>query len=250
MVSSTDAANSLTVDGASSSRVRAQGDDRRRVDLRSGRAALPGLDLLRLPAPHRRPSRALVTHLGCGFSTHVSFAVRAPRECCSWPMRRSESSWRCSCWRRPCCSRALLRARSTGASLADVTTPLVVLCAVVVARALAAWGFEVAGRRAAGDVISQLRLDLVETRLRSRPAALDGVQSAEVATAAVSGVDALEATFARYLPQVVLAVVVPVAVLVLVASIDLLAAGVMLRDAAARPGLHVARRALHGASRA
>ena len=47
-------------------------------------------------------------------------------------------------------------------------------------------------------------------------------------TAAVSGVDALETTFARYLPQVVLAVVVPVAVLVLVAWIDLLAAGVML----------------------
>ena len=41
-----------------------------------------------------------------------------------------------------------------------------------------------------------------------RPAALDGAESAEVATAAVAGVDALETTFARYLPQVVLAVVV------------------------------------------
>jgi ATP-binding cassette, subfamily C, bacterial CydD len=115
-----------------------------------------------------------------------------------------------------------------GASLADVSTPLAVLCGVVVVRALATWGFEIAGRWAAADVISQLRLDLVETRLRGQPGALDGVQSAEVATAAVSGVDALETTFARYLPQVVLAVVVPVAVLGLVASIDLLAAGVML----------------------
>ena len=77
-------------------------------------------------------------------------------------------------------------------------------------------------------VISRLRLDLVETRLRHSPTALDSVQSAEVATAAVSGVDALEATFARYVPQVVLAAVVPIAVLVLVASIDLVAAGVML----------------------
>ena len=42
-------------------------------------------------------------------------------------------------------------------------------------------------------------------RLRDRPAALDGAESAEVATAAVAGVDALETTFARYLPQVVLA---------------------------------------------
>ena len=109
-----------------------------------------------------------------------------------------------------------------------MSTPLAVLVVVVVARALAAWGFEVAGRRAAGDVISQLRLEVVDARLRRRPTALDGVQSAEVATAAVSGVDMLETTFARYVPQMVLAVVVPVAVLVLVASIDLLAAGVML----------------------
>ncbi len=52
--------------------------------------------------------------------------------------------------------------------------------------------------------------------------------SAEVATTAVAGAAALEATFARYLPQVVLAVIVPVAVIVLVAAIDLISAGVML----------------------
>ena len=115
-----------------------------------------------------------------------------------------------------------------GASLDDVAWPLVLLVVVVFARSGGAWAFEVVGRHAAGDVISQLRLELVESRLRSRPAALDGAQSAEVATAAVSGVDALETTFARYLPQVVLALVVPIAVLVLVASIDLVAAGVML----------------------
>jgi thiol reductant ABC exporter CydD subunit len=115
-----------------------------------------------------------------------------------------------------------------GASLDDVSVPLALFAAVVVGRAIAAWGFEVAGRRAAVDVISQLRFDLVETRIRRNPAGLDGAQSAEVATAAVTGVDALETTFARYLPQVVLALVVPVAVLTLVASIDLVAAGVML----------------------
>ncbi len=115
-----------------------------------------------------------------------------------------------------------------GASLADVAHPLGLLVAVVVARSAAAWAFEVAGRWAAADVVSQLRLDLVEVRLRGRPTALDGAESAEIATAAVSGVDALETTFARYLPQLVLAVVVPVAVLSLVASVDVLAAGVMV----------------------
>jgi ATP-binding cassette, subfamily C, bacterial CydD len=115
-----------------------------------------------------------------------------------------------------------------GASLAAVSLPLALLVAVVAGRALAAWGFEVVGRDAASRVISQLRLELVETRLRRQPAALDGLESAEVATTAVDGVEALEATFARYLPQVVLAVVVPIAVLALVAAIDLVAAGVML----------------------
>jgi ATP-binding cassette, subfamily C, bacterial CydD len=115
-----------------------------------------------------------------------------------------------------------------GAALADVALPLGLLVAAVGARAAAAYGFEIVGRRAAVNVLSELRLELVERRLRRQPAALDGAESAEVSTAAVGGVDALETTFARYLPQVVLAVTVPIAVLVLVASIDLVSAGVML----------------------
>jgi ATP-binding cassette, subfamily C, bacterial CydD len=115
-----------------------------------------------------------------------------------------------------------------GASLAEVTEPLIALIAVVAGRAAAAWGFESVGRRAATDVLSRLRLELVERRLRDQPAALDGAASAEVATGAVVGAAALETTFARYLPQVVLAVIVPVAVLVLVAVIDLVSAGIML----------------------
>jgi ATP-binding cassette, subfamily C, bacterial CydD len=115
-----------------------------------------------------------------------------------------------------------------GASLHAVVRPLVLLCAVVCARALAALTFEVIGRRAAGGILSRLRLALVEQRLNRRPAAGDGAESAELATLAVTGIDALETTFARYLPQVVLALVVPLAVLVLVASIDPTSAGVML----------------------
>ena len=115
-----------------------------------------------------------------------------------------------------------------GSSVDDVAPALVLLGVVVTARAAGAWGFEVAGRRAAAEVVSKLRLDVVEARLRRRPAAFDGTQTSEVTTAAVTGVDALETTFARYLPQVVLAAVVPIAVLAIVVSIDPLAAGVMV----------------------
>ena len=70
-------------------------------------------------------------------------------------------------------------------------------------------------------MLSELRLDLVERRLRGQPRSADGAEEAEIVAAAVQGVDGLEAYFARYLPQLVLACVVPVAVLVFVAAIDL-----------------------------
>ena len=115
-----------------------------------------------------------------------------------------------------------------GASLHDVSGELVLLVLVFAARGLLAWGFEVAGRRAAWTVLSELRLALVERRLRSQPAALDGAESAEIAAAAVQGVDGLEAYFGRYLPQVVLACLVPIAVLAWAAWIDVESALIML----------------------
>jgi ATP-binding cassette, subfamily C, bacterial CydD len=114
-----------------------------------------------------------------------------------------------------------------GASLHAVSTALLLLLLVFAGRAVLAWAFEVAGRRAASSVLSGLRLELVEQRLR-QPTSNDGSASAEIATTAVQGVDSLEAYFARYLPQVVLACVVPVAVLAWVAAVDVTSALVLL----------------------
>jgi thiol reductant ABC exporter CydD subunit len=115
-----------------------------------------------------------------------------------------------------------------GAALAAVGAGVVLVAGLAALRGACAWGFEVAGRRAAGDVLSGLRLELVERRLRHRPAALDGAQSAELAATAVQGVDALEAYFARYLPQVVLAMIVPVVVVAWALAIDPIAGLLML----------------------
>jgi ATP-binding cassette subfamily C protein CydD len=115
-----------------------------------------------------------------------------------------------------------------GASLDDVSTELVLLALLFGGRAVLAWAFELAGRRAATGVLSQLRLELVEKRLRHEPVALDGVESAEIATLATHGIGPLEAYFGRFLPQVVLALVVPVAVLAWVIAIDVTSALVMV----------------------
>jgi ATP-binding cassette, subfamily C, bacterial CydD len=92
-----------------------------------------------------------------------------------------------------------------GASLAALRTDLTLLALAFAARGVLGWWMEVAGRRAAATVLSELRLDLVERRLTAQPIAVDGTEAGEVAAAAVQGVDALEGYFARYLPQLVLA---------------------------------------------
>ena len=102
------------------------------------------------------------------------------------------------------------------------------LVVAFVARGAFAWAMEVAGRRAAWDVLSELRLALVAKRLRTQPTAVDGAEGAEITTVSVQGVEALEGYFARYLPQVVLACVVPFIVIGWVAFVDLEAAVIML----------------------
>jgi len=107
-----------------------------------------------------------------------------------------------------------------GASLSAIAPSLLVLALVFAARGGIAWAFEVAGSRAAAGVLSDLRLALVDHRLRSHPAALDGAEGGEIAAAAVQGVDGLAAYFGSYLPQLALACIVPPAVLVWAAVID------------------------------
>ncbi|TMM01032.1 MAG: thiol reductant ABC exporter subunit CydD [Actinobacteria bacterium] len=115
-----------------------------------------------------------------------------------------------------------------GARLQHLELGLEALLAAFAARGVFTWGMEVAGRRAAWSILSELRLALVEKRLRAQPAALDGAEAAEVAAVAVQGVEALEGYFARYLPQAVLASVVPLLVIAWVAVVDLESALIML----------------------
>ena len=113
-------------------------------------------------------------------------------------------------------------ARGTGVPALSGT--LLALLLVAGARAAAAYGGEVAALRAAARVKSQLRHGLAEHSLRLGPAWLGGQRAGEISTLATRGLDGLDAYFARYLPQLVLAVLVPVAVLARVASADWISA--------------------------
>jgi ATP-binding cassette, subfamily C, bacterial CydD len=109
-------------------------------------------------------------------------------------------------------------ARGTG--VAALWPALAVLLAVVTARALAAGGGETVALRAAATVKAQLRRQLTAHTLRLGPAWLGGQQTGEIATLATKGLDAIDPYFSRYLPQLVLAVAVPVAVVARVAVAD------------------------------
>jgi len=109
-------------------------------------------------------------------------------------------------------------ARGTGATALAVT--LVLLLGVVLARGAAAYGGEAAALRAAARVKSQLRRKLTGHSLRLGPAWLGGQRPGQIAALATRGLDGLDPWFARYLPQLVLSVLVPAAVLAAVTAAD------------------------------
>ena len=109
-------------------------------------------------------------------------------------------------------------ARGTGATALAV--PLVLLLGVVLARGAAAYGAEAAALRAAARVKSQLRRKLTGHSLRLGPGWLGGQQPGRIAALATRGLDGLDPWFARYLPQLVLSVLVPAAVLATVTAVD------------------------------
>ena len=121
---------------------------------------------------------------------------------------------------------AVTSAFQDGATLqsAQVQTALVALVAIAVARAVLAWASEAVGHRSAASATSQLRMQVVERALRLGPAFLGGRGVGELTTLVTRGASALDTYFARYLPQLVLAVVVPLIATVVIVTQDLLAA--------------------------
>src|SRR5579862_4577171 len=62
-----------------------------------------------------------------------------------------------------------------GASVGSLTGLFALLVAAFAVRGACAWGMEVAGRRGAWSVLSELRLALVSKRMSGEPLAIDGV---------------------------------------------------------------------------
>jgi thiol reductant ABC exporter CydD subunit len=108
--------------------------------------------------------------------------------------------------------------------VAQLKVPVALLFLAVLGRALVGWLSERLADRASARAKSELRQALVERVARLGPSGLDRQRSGGLTVLATSGIDALDAYFARYLPQVFLAVIVPVTVIVVALGADWISA--------------------------
>ncbi|WP_190155792.1 thiol reductant ABC exporter subunit CydD [Streptomyces litmocidini] len=113
-------------------------------------------------------------------------------------------------------------------SVADLATPLLLLAGVAGARGLVSWLTELAAHRASAAVKSELRGRLLGRAAALGPGWLSGQKAGSLIALATRGVDALDDYFARYLPQLGLAVVVPVAVLARIVTEDWVSAAIIV----------------------
>ncbi|RME47010.1 MAG: thiol reductant ABC exporter subunit CydD, partial [Caldilineae bacterium] len=128
-------------------------------------------------------------------------------------------------------SRVVNRVFLAGDGLPEVAGWLWGLLALSLLRAALTWGSRAAGGRLAGRIQTDLRDRLTAHLLALGPAFAGGERTGELVNTAVEGVAALDAWFRRYLPQLALAAILPLAILAIVFPLDPLSGAVFLLTA-------------------
>lgn len=119
-------------------------------------------------------------------------------------------------------SDAIVSVTADDADWADVQGTVIAVGLVFAARALVSWMAEVGAVRSSARAKQELRSAAIDHVLALGPAGPTAQDPGATAALITRGIDALDGYFARYLPQLVLAVIVPVAVLLTVLGQDLL----------------------------
>jgi ATP-binding cassette subfamily C protein CydD len=113
-------------------------------------------------------------------------------------------------------------------ALGAMRDDLVALGVLFVVRAGLSFGAEVAAHRAAASVKLSLRRLLLDHLFALGPQYAAGERSADLAATALEGIEALEPYLARYLPQMALVAMVPLAVLAAVLRFDWISALILV----------------------
>lgn len=109
-----------------------------------------------------------------------------------------------------------------GQTLYEVSKLLQLILIAIGGRALLTWLNEISANAVAVRIKTDLRNRLFEHILKLGPAYARGQRTGELTAAAVQGIEALDAYFSQYLPQLVITTLVPLSILVFVFPIDLL----------------------------
>lgn len=128
-------------------------------------------------------------------------------------------------------ARVLDQAIVQGAARAELATSIVAISALMLARAALAWLGERAGAAAAERIKRQVREALFARLLALGPQWSRQRASGELASAMVEQVEALDAFFAKYLPAMGAAAVLPVAFAVVVLPVDVITGLLLLVSA-------------------
>ncbi|MDG2114429.1 MAG: ABC transporter ATP-binding protein, partial [Actinomycetota bacterium] len=115
-----------------------------------------------------------------------------------------------------------------GSSAGDLTGPIALVAAVMVARGVLEHWRKMLAHHTAAQVQTVLRLQLHDQVMRLGPAHFGDARTGEVLLSMVEGVEQLEVWFGQYLPQMFVSAITPLVVFGLLAPIDLPVAFILL----------------------
>ncbi len=113
-------------------------------------------------------------------------------------------------------------------SLAAVAPLLTALLLLALLRAALAWGGDAAAQAVSVGVRAPLRARLLRHIFARGPLYTAGERTGELANTVVVGVESLDAYYSQYLPQAVVAALIPAAILIIVLPIDTLSGALLL----------------------
>lgn len=115
-----------------------------------------------------------------------------------------------------------------GAALSDVSRTLVWLLVLILLRSGLAWAAEITANHTAVQIKYHLRQELFTHIQQLGPQYVRGESSGELTNTCVEGIEALDAYFREYVPQLALAAFIPLTILVLVFPIDWISGVILL----------------------
>ena len=115
-----------------------------------------------------------------------------------------------------------------GQTLAQVWHWLQLILIIIAGRAILTWINEVSANAVAVKIKTDLRERLFDHILKLGPAYTRSQRTGDLTTAAVEGVEALDAYYSQYLPQLVITTLVPISILIFVFPLDWISGIILL----------------------